>query len=753
MNPNTRLHKYESQTQFHQFLYFTVITFSTVGYGDIYPITEGGRVLIIVLIILAAYFIPLKTGEILSILKDSNVYSREAYKYNNGIPHIIIRGNINVESLISFCEELFHEDHGKSEKNVVILNKEEPNQEMRLFIHAGKYEMNLKYLQGNPMDENNLERADITKAKAVFILTDKYSQIPDIIDHNNILLALFIKKFLIKKNYLNNDSILYLQLIKAKNKIHYLNGLESLCVDNNTNQDRIIILEQIKMNLLSKSCLFPGIIPLIANLVRSSGYNQKTNYLWLNEYLEGFEQEIYRAELNDNFKNKTFSQISKLIYKIYDAIVFALEIEFDGKTMIYLNPGNFYIQKFFEPRNDVKYYIYVICSDKEVANKISKADITYNPEEVYNDNIEQNKNEIQIEHTTKFQQYMKLKLKDIILLEENSYYNSDNKNEDDEYFFVKNNEENNIKKNTIYRDHIVVCGTHPALYYYLLPLRAKTIGKKNLKDVIILTQNMNKDLWESISKFERIVLIEGSPLNIEDLHKANIEYASKVVLLETDFALNNNYSSKMIDNERIFIYKAIKKCNPNVQIMTELIFESNIDYLLPKDELSHIDPAELNYSTTSVYSSGEVYINSIIDSLTAQAYYNKHIVEIIHLILKGENTIGGKLKKILDEIGLKASQIFECDVPDEFINKNFGVLYDYFCEKKLVILGLYRLSGVRDNNTGYVFTKPKYQTKITHRDKVFALGNDYDMKKFLKKKKIEKTFMPKTNNIIKSEKK
>ena len=77
------------------------------------------------------------------------------------------------------------------------------------------------------------------------------------------------------------------------------------------------------MNLLSKSCLIPGIIPLIANLVRSSGSSSETNYLWLNEYLDGIEQEIYRTELNESFKNKTFAQISKFIYKIYDAIAFA----------------------------------------------------------------------------------------------------------------------------------------------------------------------------------------------------------------------------------------------------------------------------------------------------------------------------------------------------------------------------------------------------------------------------------------------
>ena len=312
----------------------------------------------------------------------------------------------------------------------------------------------------------------------------------------------------------------------------------------------------------------------------------------------------------------------------------------------------------------------------------------------------------------------------------------------------------NIILKKIYKDHIVVCGTHPALYYYLLPLRSKSIGKKNLKDVIILAQNMNKALWESISKFERLILIKGSPLNMEDLHKANIEYASKVVILETDFALNNNYSSKMIDNERIFIYKAIKKLNPNIQIMTELIFESNIEYLLPKEELSHINPAQLDYSTTCVFSSGEVYVNSILDSLTAQAYYNKHIVEIIHLILKGENMVESKLKKILDDIGLISSQIFQCDVPDEFINKNFGELYDFFCEKNLVIIALYRLSEARDNDTGYVFTKPNYHIKITHRDKVFVLGNEKDNKNFMKKKKIKENLFNDINRIIiKNEKK
>src|SRR5690606_36359143 len=115
----------------------------------------------------------------------------------------------------------------------------------------------------------------------------------------------------------------------------------------------VIIIEEIKMNLLSKSCLIPGIIAMISNLVISAGsQSEELPSKWLEEYTEGRGHEIYRTLLNSSLKNKTFAKLSAEIYLKYEAIVFALEIEVEGKTIIRLNPGKFFIERLVNERDD-----------------------------------------------------------------------------------------------------------------------------------------------------------------------------------------------------------------------------------------------------------------------------------------------------------------------------------------------------------------------------------------------------------------
>ena len=333
--------------------------------------------------------------------------------------------------------------------------------------------------------------------------------------------------------------------------------------------------------------------------------------------------------------------------------------------------------------------------------------------------------------TTKFDNYMKLSQEDTEKIDESLDPNNELTEEEDDYFIKKDNvqtkvdvKKDSIRNSTEYKKHIVVCGTHPSLYYFILPLRARYLGKENMKYIVILAPDIDKELWESISRFENLITIIGSPLNVSDLYRANIEYADKAVILDSDHARKDDMKDEMIDSESVFIYKAIKKCNKDIQIMTELVYDTNIEFLLPKNELRSLKKqSSMSYQSTSLFAAGEVYISSIIDTLTCQAFYNPHIVTVLHQLLTGgKNTSNFTLKGICENVGLHQSNLWQVNVPDKFINKTFAELFGHLAEEDdTIVLGLYRLQGSSDNENPYVYTNPYKNTILTHRDKLFLL--------------------------------
>jgi len=213
-----------------------------------------------------------------------------------------------------------------------------------------------------------------------------------------------------------------------------------------------------------------------------------------------------------------------------------------------------------------------------------------------------------------------------------------------------------------------------------------------------------------------IHLVNGSPLEQDSLIKANIMNADKAVILGHDPTLKTNLQEEMLDAQSIFIYKAIKKLNPELQIITELVYNSNIDFLLPKKNKYKA------YTLSTLFASGEVYISSIIDTITAQSYYNPHIVSLLNLILKGtEKNL--KIRKWLDNFSdLTQSNLWQIPAPEGLYNKTFSDLFVYLLEKGLVALALYRLPGATDNKFPYVWTNPESAT-ITNQDRVFVLAD------------------------------
>lgn len=139
-------------------------------------------------------------------------------------------------------------------------------------------------------------------------MTNKNSTNSSEEDYRNILIALAVKKFV----YDEKDSLeectpipLCMQLIKPESKDLYFKSLNLSPL-----QDQLIIVEEIKMNLLAKSCFAPGLIAMVSNLITSGGDIDKdiNSSEWFDEYADGMEMEIYAVTISnqDYPENITF---------------------------------------------------------------------------------------------------------------------------------------------------------------------------------------------------------------------------------------------------------------------------------------------------------------------------------------------------------------------------------------------------------------------------------------------------------------
>ena len=350
---------------FHHYLYFIIVSLTTVGYGEIKPMSILSQIMIIALVIVILLVIPDQTTELINLSNAQTIYERKEYISSDDVPFVVLIGNIGLDALKSFCEEYFHKDHGKFYRHIVILVNKFPDKQFESFLNEKDNNKFIYYLQGDPMKNYDLLRTDILKAKSCIIFSNKNTRDPFSEDQRALLLAIFVKKFYyltslenntkennkeidveelsqINSRYIlkNNNFKIFLQLNKSESSQYYYSTLQTT-YRKNMSKDQLLIIETLKMNLLSKSCLTPGIISLLSNLIISSSTGKivsKNEPEWLREYSEGTQYEIYKFSSEGQLLNFTYQQLALEIYNKFHSILIALEINFRGNILVKLNP-------------------------------------------------------------------------------------------------------------------------------------------------------------------------------------------------------------------------------------------------------------------------------------------------------------------------------------------------------------------------------------------------------------------------------
>ncbi|CAN0021891.1 unnamed protein product [Ectocarpus fasciculatus] len=155
------------QLQWHDSLYFTIVTLSTVGYGDVLPVNALSRMLMVVVIVVALTYVPLEVGNLIDIIgsrpKNRVGYSRHLVGNKLHVVLAMVPGKddggegeagFNAPSLRRIIEELCHEDHGVDNESlwVVIMSPCPPSPEVLSVIRSPLFMSRVIYFRGSVMD-------------------------------------------------------------------------------------------------------------------------------------------------------------------------------------------------------------------------------------------------------------------------------------------------------------------------------------------------------------------------------------------------------------------------------------------------------------------------------------------------------------------------------------------------------------------------------------------------------------------------
>ena len=375
--------------RFHDMAYFELVSFTTIGYGDLTPKETSSRFIVLITIILILIIVLPIYSKLKIIFALTSKYSRISYqKKSQKTKHILILGDCGVESFEAFLEELYNDDHGEINYDTVILQSA-PNEQLMKLIKSLPYFNKIFYLVGNCLVHKDLERCSADNSICAVILANKLAKNPREEDFSNIMKAFSFRKYSCI-NGMGADTRICIQLLRPETKEIYFSSLANSNDPNS--QDQIICVEEIKLQLLGKSCLCQGITTIISALITSdkpeynSEYKFSGGLKWLNEYLYGIRLEIYvvklRAELIHNMK---FIDVVKLVYEVAGLIVIGIDVIVDDyKPFVCLNPSSYFLSPFDN-------LVYILADSQPNDNELNyliKEHLEKNQKGIVENNIE-----------------------------------------------------------------------------------------------------------------------------------------------------------------------------------------------------------------------------------------------------------------------------------------------------------------------------------------------------------------------------
>jgi potassium large conductance calcium-activated channel subfamily M alpha protein 1 len=353
------LHLIEAQGDFWQdnadphsvltYVYLTMVTMSTVGYGDFSPTTDSGRGFMILFIIGGLAFFAAILPKIVDITTEYYGRSQYAHFDRTRVPkYVIVCGHVTAITAEDFLKDFLHPDRGDLTTHVLFLHPERPDTDLKNVLR--NYYTRVQFLLGSVLNGKDLSRAHLLASKAIFILANKHTRNPTEEDHANLLRVVSVKN--------TTDKIpVIIQLLHSfsKGQVENIEGWT-------LGRDIAVCLNELKLGLLAQSCLCPGFSTLIANLFYTSDFPIFNSYTrenaWKEHYIKGASNEVYSCTFSDHFSGMTFHKAAGVCFNKLDLVLLAIEHIEPNRHHYHVNPSLKYHPKLrIDPGSMIGYFI------------------------------------------------------------------------------------------------------------------------------------------------------------------------------------------------------------------------------------------------------------------------------------------------------------------------------------------------------------------------------------------------------------
>ncbi len=259
----------EQDISFVDGLWWGFVTVTTVGYGDLFPVTLFGKIIATFLMVIGIGTFGLITASVATIFFDKMVKGESGGLKVNCKNHIIIFGYTNKTK--SIIDEINNEDH-PSEIVVIssVLGLKKPNDSFH-------------YVNGPETDDETLIKANITKASKVIILSDESIEQPQMRDAKSVLICLAVDK-------MNPDIHIVAEIADEKNLNHFLRA----------NVDDYVVTSQITSKIIARGTIHKHVSDSIKELTTNTYGNELYE-----KVMENLEEPVTFSSLaNDYLTNK-----------------------------------------------------------------------------------------------------------------------------------------------------------------------------------------------------------------------------------------------------------------------------------------------------------------------------------------------------------------------------------------------------------------------------------------------------------------